>query len=264
MILSEVQMSKSDPLLREALESAKGDEELRVVALLGSETKTTTKSANDFDPTQFSSRTAYRAALLEQRQRELNDEQKETLESLQHLDLHTKGGKASKTVVLAGNASQILASLELPGISHASLDRPIELSDNFGKASQIAKVRPSHAPSLVPRNFSLIASEANKTALEASLVERAKQLAQRKVDAEHLKEMLAGNVLNIKVKTGENQTYSVGNQDIANALKTAYNIEADRRKIMLTHPIKTLGEYIVVYKPHPEVPIDLKVVITAE
>jgi large subunit ribosomal protein L9 len=142
----------------------------------------------------------------------------------------------------------------------------LEPVDNLGEAGEIVKVRPGYARNfLIPQGLAMVASSANKAALDANLAERAKQLAERKADAERLKGILADNVLNIKVKAGEDRIYgSVGNQDIANALKAAYDVEADRRKIMLVHPIKTLGEYTVVYKPHPEVPIDLKVVIAAE
>jgi large subunit ribosomal protein L9 len=142
----------------------------------------------------------------------------------------------------------------------------LEPVDNLGEAGEIVKVRPGYARNyLIPQGLALVASAANKAALEANLAERAKQLAARKADAERLKEILADNVLNIKVKAGEERIYgSVGNQDIADALKATYDVEADRRKIMLAHPIKMLGEYTVVYKPHPEVPIDLKVVIAAE
>jgi large subunit ribosomal protein L9 len=142
----------------------------------------------------------------------------------------------------------------------------LEPVDNLGEAGEIVKVRPGYARNfLIPQGLAMVASSANKAALDANLAERAKQLAERKADAERLKEMLADNVLNIKVKAGEDRIYgSVGNQDIADALKAAYDVQADRRKIILAHPIKVLGEYTVVYKPHPEVPIDLKVVIAAE
>lgn len=142
----------------------------------------------------------------------------------------------------------------------------LEPVDNLGEAGEIVKVRPGYARNfLIPQGLAMVASSANKAALDANLAERAKQLAERKADAERLKTMLADNVLNIKVKAGEDRIYgSVGNQDIADALKAAYDVQADRRKIILAQPIKVLGEYTVVYKPHPEVPIDLKVVIAAE
>jgi large subunit ribosomal protein L9 len=77
--------------------------------------------------------------------------------------------------------------------------------------------------------------------------------------------MLAEAALDIKVKAGEERIYgSVTSRDIAEALQATYDVEVDRRKLELAQPIKTLGEYTVVYKPHPEVPIDLKVLISAQ
>ncbi|MCS6868741.1 50S ribosomal L9 C-terminal domain-containing protein, partial [Thermus sp.] len=35
-------------------------------------------------------------------------------------------------------------------------------------------------------------------------------------------------------------------------------------KLVLERPIKELGEYAIPYKPHPEVPITLKVSVLAE
>ena len=71
--------------------------------------------------------------------------------------------------------------------------------------------------------------------------------------------------MEIKVKAGEERIYgSVNNSDIAAALESKYDVEVDRRKIELANPIKMVGEYDIVYKPHPEVPIDLKVVIVPD
>ena len=99
----------------------------------------------------------------------------------------------------------------------------LEPVENLGEAGEIVKVRPGYARNfLIPQGLALVASAANKTALEANLAERAKQLAERKADSERLRDMLKDNVLNIKVKAGDDRIYaSVGNQDIANALKAA-------------------------------------------
>lgn len=142
----------------------------------------------------------------------------------------------------------------------------LEPVDKLGEAGEIVKVRPGYARNfLIPQGLALLATSANKAELNARLAQRVKQLAERKSDAERLKELLADATLNIKVKAGEDRIYgSVGNKDIAEAMKSTYDVEVDRRKIVLAHPFKTLGEYVVVYKPHPEVPIDIKVVITAE
>jgi large subunit ribosomal protein L9 len=142
----------------------------------------------------------------------------------------------------------------------------LEPIDKLGEAGQMVRVRDGYGRNyLIPQGLALPATAANKAELDARLAQRAKQLAERKTDAERLKEMLAEAVLDIKVKAGEDRIYgSVTSRDIAAALKRSYDVEVDRRKIDLSNPIKTLGEYNITYKPHPEVPINLKVVIGAE
>ena len=118
---------------------------------------------------------------------------------------------------------------------------------------------------LIPQGLALPSTRANQAELEARLSQRAKQLSERKADAERLKTLLGDASIELRVRAGEERIYgSVGNKDIADALERTYNVEVDRRKIDLSEPIKTLGEYTVVYKPHPEVPIDLKVMVAAE
>jgi len=143
----------------------------------------------------------------------------------------------------------------------------LEPVDNLGEAGEMVKVKNGYARNwLIPQGFAALATKANQAELKARLAQRAKQLAERKADAERLKEMLADNSLELKVKAGEERIYgSVGNRDIADALMSTYEIEVDRRKINIPGgSIKTIGEYTIVYKPHPEVPIDLNVVITAD
>lgn len=142
----------------------------------------------------------------------------------------------------------------------------LEPVDKLGDAGEVVSVKPGFARNfLVPQGLALPATESNRAELQARLAQRAKQLSARKADAERLKEMLGDATLNIKVRAGEERIYgSVGNNDIADALKAAYDVDVDRRKIDLAEPIKTLGTYTVPYKPHPEVQIDLEVVVEAE
>ncbi len=142
----------------------------------------------------------------------------------------------------------------------------LEPVERLGEAGALVTVKPGYARNfLVPRGLALPATQANQRELDARLAQRAKQLAARKADAERLREMLADATVDIKVRAGEDRIYgSVTSLDIAKVLENRYQVEIDRRKLELGDPIKTLGEYVVVYKPHPEVPIDLKVNVTAE
>ncbi len=142
----------------------------------------------------------------------------------------------------------------------------LEPVERLGEAGALVTVKPGYARNfLVPRGLALPATQANQRELDARLAQRAKQLAARKADAERLREMLADATVDIKVRAGEDRIYgSVTSRDIAEVLEKRYEVEIDRRKLELGDPIKTLGEYVVVYKPHPEVPIDLKVNVSAE
>jgi len=142
----------------------------------------------------------------------------------------------------------------------------LEPVSNLGEAGEVVRVKPGYARNwLVPQGLALPATESNRAELQARLSQRARQLAERKTDAERLREMLADAAVEIRVKAGEERIYgSVGNKDVADALKQAYDVEIDRRKIELAEPIKMLGEYLLPYRPHPEVQIDLKVVVVAD
>lgn len=141
----------------------------------------------------------------------------------------------------------------------------LEPVGKLGEAGEVIRVKPGYARNwLVPQGLALPATAANQRELDARLEQRAKQLSARKADAERLQEMLADAAVEIRVKAGEERIYgSVGNRDVADALKQAYDVDVDRRKIELSDPIKTLGEYVIPYRPHPEVTIDLKVVVVA-
>lgn len=142
----------------------------------------------------------------------------------------------------------------------------LEPVEKLGEAGDVVRVKDGFARNwLVPQGLALPATQSNRAELQARLAQRARQLAERKSDAERLAELLGDATLDIRVKAGEGRIYgSVGNKDIADALKAAYDVEIDRRKVILAEPIKMTGEYTVPYRPHPEVEIALKVVVTAE
>lgn len=142
----------------------------------------------------------------------------------------------------------------------------LEPVEKLGEAGERVTVKPGFARNfLVPRGLALPATQANQRELEVRLAQRAKQLAARKADAERLRDLLVDAVVEIKVRAGDERIYgSVTSRDVAEALEQRHEVAVDRRKLELGEPIKTLGEYTVVYKPHPEVPINLKVVVVSD
>lgn len=142
----------------------------------------------------------------------------------------------------------------------------LEPLENLGEVGQVVSVRPGYARNyLIPRGLAVLATESNLKALEAKIRAQAKRAAERKAEALRLKEILENLTLTLPVRAGETKIYgSVTGRDIAEALNRQHGIAIDPKRLQLERPIKELGEYVLVYKPHPEVPIQLKVSVVAQ
>ncbi|GEM85742.1 50S ribosomal protein L9 [Meiothermus granaticius] len=142
----------------------------------------------------------------------------------------------------------------------------LEPLENLGDVGAVVNVKPGYARNyLLPRGFATVASESNLKTLEAKIRAQAKKAAERKSEAERLKELLEPITLQLRVKAGDQKIYgSVTSREVAQALEAQHGITIDPKRLLLEKPIKDLGEYTLVYKPHPEVPIHLKVSVGAE
>ncbi len=125
MKLGEQAIQKADSMLKEFLLEAEGHEPVRAIMLLGDEE--TASGETEFSPKDFSTRAQYQQALVRQRQATLERTLGSIRRALEELQLTTRGGALSRSLVVEGTAEQILRSLELPSVRHASLDRPIKL-----------------------------------------------------------------------------------------------------------------------------------------
>jgi len=105
----------------------------------------------------------------------------------------------------------------------------LEPLENLGDVGQVVNVKPGYARNyLLPRGLAVLATESNLKALEAKIRAQAKRLAERKAEAERLKEILENLTLTIPVRAGENKIYgSVTAKDIAEALSRQHGITID-------------------------------------
>lgn len=117
--------AKVDPRLRDALADAPDRAIIRAVMILGPDERDEEPSEPDPHPSAFPSRAAWRRALLARREQQLARDTGRTVDALRDLCLQPRGGTVGRTVVVEGTARRILASLELPGVLHASLDQSI-------------------------------------------------------------------------------------------------------------------------------------------
>lgn len=137
---------------------------------------------------------------------------------------------------------------------------------NLGKIGEIVRVRDGYARNyLLPRGLVLPANKKNLTTFEHQKKLVADQKQKIIKQAQAVGEQLAGVSLTIAMRAGEEGRLfgSVTNIQIEKALK-AKGLNVERRKIQLTEPIKTLGEYEVPIRLSADVTMPLKLSVIAE
>ncbi len=136
-----------------------------------------------------------------------------------------------------------------------------------GKKDQIIDANDGYAKNfLLPKKLAVLADKNNLTKMDnIKKIEDAKK--QEEYDnAVALGKEIESKTLKINVRLGSNGKLfgTVTNKEIASALKEQSNIEIDKKKIILSSPIKTLGEKEVTVKLHPKVSVTLKIAINEQ
>ncbi len=120
---------------------------------------------------------------------------------------------------------------------------------------------------LLPKGLAIEATPANIKELDRQKASFAKRTADELQKASVLKKNLDEISVELPVKTGEGGRLfgSITSKDIGEAIEKQHRIIIDKRKIELKSPIKSLGEYPVTIKLHPQVQATVSIkVITAE
>ena len=134
-----------------------------------------------------------------------------------------------------------------------------------GKKDQIVEVSDGYARNfLFPKKLAVVADA--KVMSETKSKEEAKQfrLKEEKAAAKALADKLGTLTVKITASSGgDGRLYgSITSKDIAEKLKEQYNIEIDKRKLVLSENIKSYGTYEVEVKVYPEISAKLKVTVS--
>lgn len=137
---------------------------------------------------------------------------------------------------------------------------------HLGKIGEVVRVRDGYARNyLLPRGMVLVANKKNIKSFEHQKRVVAAQRERVLKQAQSLGEKLTALVLTVPVKAGEEGKIfgSVTSIDIEEALK-AQGFEIERRKIHITEPIRSLGEFEVPVRLAADVTVNVKVSVVAE
>ncbi len=138
---------------------------------------------------------------------------------------------------------------------------------DVARAGDVKEVKNGYARNyLIPNGLA-----AQATHNELQRMEKLKKVAEEQSLKEskqwkEVAEALDGKVIVLKMKSGETgQLYgSVTNSVIAKELAVLTQREIDRRKIVLSEPIRELGEFDVPIHLHTDIDATIKVIVEAE
>jgi len=136
----------------------------------------------------------------------------------------------------------------------------------LGRRGEVRDVADGYARNyLLPHKLALNATTANLKNLEGIKARQESQAAKSVAQSQAQAQVIAGLHLAVSRQASDEDRLfgSVGRNDIA-AFLTQHAVEVERRRIELDEPIKTLGEFSVPIRLHPDVTAQLKVTVTRE
>ncbi len=135
--------------------------------------------------------------------------------------------------------------------------------DSLGKLGEIVTVKPGYGRNfLIPKGLAMPATTASLKQFELERNKLQKKADTLRASAMELAAKIAATPIEIIVRVGDGDKLygSVTTSNIGDSLAEK-GLDIDRRKIILTEPIRALGEYTVEIRLHPEVRGELKVSI---
>jgi large subunit ribosomal protein L9 len=119
--------------------------------------------------------------------------------------------------------------------------------ENLGAAHTLVSVKAGYGRNyLIPQGFAIIANTANKNTLNSKLRALEAREARMTEDLKAIADKITKKPLTISTKAGTSGKIfgSISSITIAQAIKEAYDIEIERRKITFAEEVKFVGSYV--------------------
>lgn len=136
-----------------------------------------------------------------------------------------------------------------------------------GKKDQVINAADGYARNfLFPKNLAVPADSGNMNNLKSKNESVAYRKGEDLKEAKEIAERMKKITLKISVKAGENGKLfgAVTSKEISEALKKEFDIEVDKKKVLLSESIKVAGVTTVDIKLNEGVMAKLKVLVVAE
>lgn len=132
--------------------------------------------------------------------------------------------------------------------------------ENLGSKFDVVKVKAGYGRNfLLPKGLAKVANTSNVKHLEEIRKQQSAKIAKKMEDMQQLADQFKDKVLQIGAKAGTSGKLfgSVTTIQIADALKSQFNLEVDRKKIHLAEEIKNLGTYKATVNLFKEIVADI-------
>ncbi len=136
----------------------------------------------------------------------------------------------------------------------------------LGYKNDLVDVKPGYGRNyLIPQGFAVLATTSNKKILQENVKQAAHKAEKIKTEAEAIAEKIQGIKLQIKAKIGDSGKIfgKVTTLQISDALAEK-GIEVDRKKIAISQPVSTAGEFEAEVDLHRDVKTQVKFEVIAE
>jgi large subunit ribosomal protein L9 len=136
----------------------------------------------------------------------------------------------------------------------------------LGTPGDVVEVKDGYGRNyLVPRGFAVAWTKGGEKQVEAIRKARSSREIKSLEEAQQVRATLEGASVTLPAKAGANGRLfgAVTTADVADAVAKVGGPKVDRRKVELPQPIKSLGEYTVLVRLHPEVQARVPVTVVA-
>ena len=133
---------------------------------------------------------------------------------------------------------------------------------SVGKSGDVVEVSDGYAKNFIfKKKLGIQADSKNLNDLKLKKANDEKVAAENLAAAQAFGKQIENKTIVVKLKAGEGgKTFgSVSSKEIAQEAKSQFDMDIDKKKIVLPEPIKSFGMFEVPVKLHPQVTANLKV-----
>ena len=137
---------------------------------------------------------------------------------------------------------------------------------NLGHAGQVVEVKAGYARNyLIPRGYATAWTKGAQKQIDQMAAARRRHEIASIDDARAVRDTLQAALVEVSGKVGQSGRLfgAVSAAALADAVKEQLGQTIDRRRVIITAPIKAVGDYTVNVYLHPEVSATLKIRVSA-